>query len=68
MKYSIVMPIYNVEKYLKRSVSDIRGQSFQDFELILVDDCSPDASGTMCDQLMSEDQRIKVVHLPQMAA
>ncbi len=65
MKYSIVMPIYNVEKYLKRSASDIRGQSFQDFELILVDDCSPDASGTMCDQLMSEDQRIKVVHLPQ---
>ena len=42
MRFSIVMPIYNVQDYLNDSVSDLQGQSFTDFELILVDDCSPD--------------------------
>ena len=45
MRYSIVMPVYNVQNYLKDSVADIKKQSFSDFELILVDDCATDSSG-----------------------
>lgn len=51
MRYSIVMPVYNVQNYLKDSVSDIKKQSFSDFELILVDDCATDLSGKLCDEL-----------------
>ena len=63
MKYSIVMPVYNVERYLKASVSDIEKQSCSDFELILVDDCATDSSGILCDRLAKKDQRIHVLHL-----
>ena len=47
MRYSIVMPVYNVQNYLKDSVADIKKQSFSDFELILVDDCATDLSGKL---------------------
>ncbi len=63
MKYSIVMPIYNVQNYLRKSVSDIKRQSFSDFELILVDDCSTDSSGKLCDELAEDDEQIHVLHL-----
>ena len=56
------MPVYNVQNYLKDSVSDIKKQSFSDFELILVDDGSKDGSGKICDQLAAKDTRIKVIH------
>ena len=46
---SVVMPIYNVEKHLKQAVDSVLGQTFQDFELILVDDCSPDDCPQICD-------------------
>lgn len=65
MRFSIVMPIYNVQDYLNDSVSDLQGQSFTDFELILVDDCSPDLSGVLCDNFTKDDRRIRVIHLPK---
>ena len=63
MRYSIVMPVYNVRNYLKDSVADIKKQSFSDFELILVDDCATDSSGKLCDELAKSDSRIQVLHL-----
>ena len=63
MRYSIVMPVYNVQNYLKDSVADIKNQSFSDFELILVDDCATDSSGKLCDELAKSDNRIHVLHL-----
>lgn len=63
MKYSIVMPVYNVEKYLSASVSDIKNQTFPDLELILVDDCATDSSGQLCDELAEGDSRVRVIHL-----
>ena len=63
MRYSIVMPVYNVQNYLRDSVADIKNQSFSDLELILVDDCATDFSGKLCDELAADDSRIRVVHL-----
>ena len=63
MHYSIVMPAYNVEAYIEDAVSDIEKQSFSDFELILIDDCSTDETGRLCDALAQTDKRIRVQHL-----
>lgn len=62
---SIIMPVYKVEQYLNKSVNSVLAQSFADFELLLVDDCSPDESGRLCDELAQKDNRIKVLHLPE---
>lgn len=62
---SIVMPVYHVEKHLEKAVDSILNQDFNDWELILVDDCSPDASGQIADRLAEDDGRIQVIHLPQ---
>ena len=59
---SIVVPVYNVEEYLDRCVQSIRNQTFHDFEIILVDDGSPDRCPEMCDEYARSDERIKVVH------
>ncbi len=59
---SVVVPVYKVEKFLKRCVDSILAQSFYDFELILVDDGSPDSCGAMCDEYAEKDNRIKVIH------
>ena len=61
-KITVIVPVYNAEKTIKRAVNSITGQSFSDFELILVDDGSKDASGRLCDMLAKEDARIKVIH------
>lgn len=59
---SIVVPIYNVEDYLETCVESLLRQSYDNLEIILVDDGSPDRSGEMCDELAQGDRRIKVVH------
>lgn len=62
MRFSVVVPIYNVEKYLNQCVDSILSQSYTDFELILVDDGSTDSSPEICDAYAERDDRIKVVH------
>ena len=59
---SVITPIYNTEKLLGRCVDSILTQSFQDFELVLVDDGSTDDSGRLCDELATRDSRIVVLH------
>ena len=62
MKLSIIVPVYGVEQTLTRCVNSIVGQSFGDFELILVDDGSPDGCPQMCDDFAKQDNRIRVIH------
>lgn len=59
---SVIVPVYNVESYLKRCVDSILKQTFTDFELILVDDGSPDNCPEMCDKYAKKDSRICVIH------
>lgn len=59
---SIIVPIYKVEKYIKRCVDSILNQTFNDFELILVNDGSPDNCGQICDNYAILDNRVKVIH------
>lgn len=61
-KISIIVPIYNVEKYLDRCLNSILNQSFKDIEIILVDDGSPDKSPEICNTYAEKDNRIKVIH------
>ena len=62
MFFSVVVPVYNVESYLRECVDSILSQSFTDFELILVDDGSKDSSGAICDEYAASDARVIVVH------
>lgn len=59
---SLIVPVYQVEKYLKRCIKSIQEQEFKDFECILIDDGSTDDSGLICDQYASIDNRFKVIH------
>jgi len=59
---SIIVPVYKVEQYLDRCVNSILNQTFTDFELILVDDGSPDRCPQMCDEWAKKDARIRVIH------
>ena len=61
-KVSVIVPIYKVEKYIHKCINTILSQTFTDFELILVDDGSPDKCGEICEQYALNDSRIKVVH------
>lgn len=60
--FSIIVPIYNVEKFLEQCIQSVLMQTFEDFELILVDDGSPDCCSEICDQYSKEDSRVKVIH------
>lgn len=62
MIFSVIVPIYKVEKYLRRCIDSVLVQSFDDFELILVDDGSPDNCPEICDEYEKIDPRIKVIH------
>lgn len=59
---SVIVPVYNVEKYLHKCVDSILAQTFTDFELILVDDGSPDKSGIICDEYAQKDARVRIIH------
>lgn len=61
---SFVIPVYNVEKYLCQCVESILSQSFEEFEIILVNDGSKDRSGDICDEYALKDKRVKVIHKP----
>lgn len=62
MFFSVIVPVYNVEKYLRECVDSILKQTFTDFELLLVDDGSTDSSPEICDDYAAKDERVKVIH------
>ena len=59
---SVIVPVYKVEKYLSKCIDSILAQTFTDFELILIDDGSPDRCGEICDEYAAKDSRIIVIH------
>lgn len=61
-KVSIIVPVYKVEPYLRRCIDSILSQTYENFELILVDDGSPDRCGAICDEYAKRDSRITVIH------
>ena len=61
-KISIIVPVYRAELFLSKCVDSIIRQSFKDWELLLVEDGSPDRSGEICDEYASKDSRIQVIH------
>ena len=62
MKVSVIIPVYNVEKYLPRCIKSVLDQTYQDLEIILVDDGTKDNSGIMCDEYATKDERFRVIH------
>lgn len=64
MLISVIVAVYNVDKYLKKCVDSILAQTYRELEIILVDDGSTDTSGVMCDEYMGRDERIRVIHRP----
>ena len=63
-KVTVIVPVYRVEAYLERCVRSLTGQTYDDLEIILVDDGSPDRSGAICEELALRDDRIRVIHQP----
>lgn len=61
-KVSVIVPVYKAEKYLHRCVDSILAQTFHDFEVLLIDDGSPDKSGEICDEYAKKDSRVRVFH------
>ena len=59
---SVIIPVYNVEQYLKRCIDSVIDQTYRNLEIILVDDGSNDGSGEICDNYAQNDSRIKVIH------
>ncbi len=59
---SVIIPVYNVEKYLSRCLNSVIEQTYRNLEIILIDDGSPDSSSRICDEYASKDNRIKVIH------
>lgn len=63
--FSIIMPVYNVEKYVSQAIESVLSQSYRDFELIIVNDCSPDNSLSICESYAEKDKRIRIISLSQ---
>lgn len=61
---SVIIPVYNVEVYLERCVESVRRQTYNNLEILLIDDGSTDGSGNLCDGLQGRDERIRVIHQP----
>ncbi len=61
---SIIIPVYNVEKYLRRCVDSVLNQTYKDIEVVLVDDGSPDGCPSICDEYARKDKRVTVIHKP----
>ena len=59
---SVIMPVYNVEKYVGKAIESILSQTLKNFEFIIVDDGTPDRSGEICDEYAAKDSRIQVIH------
>ncbi|MEV5015435.1 bifunctional glycosyltransferase family 2 protein/CDP-glycerol:glycerophosphate glycerophosphotransferase [Streptomyces sp. NPDC053780] len=64
-RFSVIVPAYQVQAYLHACLESVLSQSFQDFEVIVVDDRSPDACGAIADEFTDRDPRVRAVHLPQ---
>lgn len=62
MEFSVLVPVYNVEKYLTKCLVSLEEQTFKDFEVILVDDGSNDNSGKICDKFCEDNKNMKVIH------
>lgn len=61
---SVIVPIYNIAPYIEKCITSILGQTYSNFELLLIDDGSPDNCGVICDEIAKTDNRIKVFHKP----
>lgn len=59
---SVIIPVYKAERFLHRCVDSVMYQTYTNWEMILVDDGSPDTSGDICDEYAKKDERIKVIH------
>ncbi|CAM5444831.1 bifunctional glycosyltransferase/CDP-glycerol:glycerophosphate glycerophosphotransferase [Streptomyces aurantiogriseus] len=64
-RFSIIVPVFKVQGFLRACLDSVLGQSFADLEVIAVDDCSPDGSGAILDEYAARDPRVKAVHLPE---
>lgn len=62
MKISVIVPVFNTEKYLRLCVESILAQTYTNIEVLLIDDRSKDASGKICDEYALKDKRVKVFH------
>ena len=62
IKYSIIIPVYNVEQYLSKCIESVLNQTYSNYEIILIDDGSKDDSGNICDALAKNNDFIKVIH------
>lgn len=60
--FSIIVPVYKVEKYLRTCIESVQAQTYTSWEMILIDDGSPDRSGEICDEYARQDERIRVIH------